>query len=150
MKLYEICAKLDMSKDAKLLFKLPSGDLIPEHFHVTEIQSITKNVFYCNQTTSVEESTNFQLWVYTDEDHRITAKKLLNIISKSNFMTDKDVYIEHDEITLGRYAIDNIESKEGYLIFKLEKVRATCADPAYCLREKKANEASCCAGKGCC
>lgn len=146
MKLYEICAKLDNHKKSKLMFKLPCGKFIPEHFHVTEIQEISKKVFYCNQTSGTENSVNFQLWVYTDEEHRIDAAKLLKIINKSNFRTDTDVFIEHDEITLGKYGIENLIEKDGYLIFELFKVSATCADPYFCLKQEKTS----CSGAGCC
>lgn len=146
MKLYEVIAKLESRRNAKLMFKLPTGKFVPENFHVTEIQEVTKKVFYCNQTNGSENSVVFQLWVYTDQEHRINAEKLYKIIHASDFRHDTDVYIEHDEITLGKYGVENIQEKEGYLIFELTKIAATCADPFFCVKQEKAS----CSGKGCC
>ena len=64
-------------------FKLPNGELVPNHFHVTEVGKITKHFIDCGGTERNEEVVNFQLWNANDYDHRLHPEKLLNIIELS-------------------------------------------------------------------
>ena len=43
-------------------FQLPNGQLVPKHFHVTEVGTITKAFIDCGGTVRKEEVVNFQLW----------------------------------------------------------------------------------------
>ena len=43
-------------------FKLPNGELIPSHFHITEVGSIKKDFIDCGGTIRNESFVGFQLW----------------------------------------------------------------------------------------
>jgi hypothetical protein len=45
----------------QIAFQLPNGDLVPNHFHVTEVGKITKNFIDCGGVVRNEEVANFQL-----------------------------------------------------------------------------------------
>ena len=43
-------------------FELPNGQLVPGHFHVTEVGQINKRFIDCGGTIREEKVVNFQLW----------------------------------------------------------------------------------------
>ena len=81
MKLSEIKAILAAAEAVN--FKLPTGELVPEHFHVTEIGLVTKHFIDCGGVERFEKVVNFQLWNANDTEHRLKPQKLLNIIALS-------------------------------------------------------------------
>lgn len=87
-------------------FKLPNGDLVPEHFHVTEVGLITRNFIDCGGTVRKETVVNFQLWDANDFEHRLKPAKLLNIIALSEKVLgieDHAVEVEYQENTIGKF-----------------------------------------------
>ena len=77
MKLSEIKKELQLLET--IAFKLPNGDLVPSHFHVTEVGKITKHFIDCGGVIRKEEKVNFQLWEANDYDHRLHPEKLEHI-----------------------------------------------------------------------
>ena len=76
MKLSEFTQHLSGLK--KIAFELPSGKLVPEHFHVTEIGRIDKNFIDCGGTIRKEQKISFQLWQANDYNHRLHPEKLIH------------------------------------------------------------------------
>jgi len=104
MKLSEI--KEILSKSENVNFQLENGQLVPEHFHVTEIGVVTKDFIDCGGTVRHEKVANFQLWDANDFEHRLKAGKLLNIISLSEKligMEDLEIEVEYQLETIGKY-----------------------------------------------
>ena len=87
MKLSEVKSKLNQLEE--IAFQLPNGELVPNHFHVTEVGKITKHFIDCGGTERREEVVNFQLWNANDYDHRLNPDKLLNIIELSEKVLEK-------------------------------------------------------------
>ena len=85
MKLSEI--KKHLASLKTIAFQLPNGDLVPNHFHVTEVGRVTKNFIDCGGTVRNEEVANFQLWEADDYDHRLHPEKLTHIIELSEKVT---------------------------------------------------------------
>jgi hypothetical protein len=81
MKLSEI--KSELKKLSTIAFQLPNGELVPNHFHVTEVGKVTKNFIDCGGVVRREEVANFQLWEANDYDHRLHPEKLSHIIELS-------------------------------------------------------------------
>lgn len=107
MKLSEIKNHLATLKT--IAFQLPSGELVPNHFHVTEVGRITKNFIDCGGTLRNEEIANFQLWNADDYDHRLHPEKLLNIIELSEKLlniADLAIEVEYQGATIGKYGLD--------------------------------------------
>ena len=63
--------------------QLPNGELVLNHFHVTEVGIVSKHFIDCGGTVRKEEKINFQLWEANDYDHRLHPEKLLQIIELS-------------------------------------------------------------------
>jgi len=90
-------------------FNLPDGTVVPEHFHVTEVGSITKNFIDCGGTIRKENVANFQLWDANDFEHRLKPQKLLNIIELSEKILgieDLEIEVEFQGTTIGKYDLD--------------------------------------------
>ncbi|MFC5195071.1 DUF6428 family protein [Bizionia hallyeonensis] len=107
MKLSEI--KQHLSQLETIAFQLPNGQLVPNHFHVTEIGKINKHFIDCGGTVRTENVINFQLWEANDYDHRLHPEKLVSIIELSEKMLnleDLEIEVEYQGSTIGKYDLD--------------------------------------------
>lgn len=107
MKLSEV--KNNLRQLEKIAFQLPNGELVPNHFHVTEVGKITKNFIDCGGTVRNEEVANFQLWNANDYDHRLHPEKLLDIIELSEKilkLDDLEIEVEYQGDTIGKFGLD--------------------------------------------
>jgi hypothetical protein len=107
MKLSEV--KTVLSKLETIAFQLPNGELVPNHFHVTEVGKITKNFIDCGGTVRNEEVINFQLWNADDYDHRLHPEKLLDIIELSEKileLKDQKIEVEYQGQTIEKFALE--------------------------------------------
>lgn len=156
MKLSEI--KRALSVVDMVRFKLPNGELIPSHFHVTEVGKISKQFVDCGGTMRNEEVINFQLWTSTDFDHRLSASKLQQILEISESMMDlpdAPIEVEYQENTIGKFGL---EVENG--IFLLTTKQTACLAEDHCgipvskpkvkLGELQTAEGCCGPGSSCC
>lgn len=107
MKLSEV--KNSLQSLQNIAFQLPNGDLVPTHFHVTEVGKITKHFIDCGGTVRTEEVVNFQLWNANDYDHRLHPEKLLNIIElskKTLHIEDLEIEVEYQADTIGKFGLE--------------------------------------------
>ncbi len=104
MKLSEI--KNHLKNLEQITFMLPDGELVPTHFHVTEVGKITKHFIDCGGTVRNEEVVNFQLWNADDYNHRLHPEKLVHIIE----LSEKKLGIEDLEIEV-EYQMENSKSQ---------------------------------------
>tara|TARA_R110000868_G_scaffold68720_1_gene203198 strand:+ start:30977 stop:31444 length:468 start_codon:yes stop_codon:yes gene_type:complete len=107
MKLSAIKSELQILE--KIAFQLPNGELVPSHFHVTEVGKISKHFIDCGGTVRKEEVANFQLWNADDYDHRLHPEKLLHIIELSEKvleMGDLEIEVEYQADTIGKFGLE--------------------------------------------
>ena len=107
MKLSEV--KSILKSQSKIAFQLPNGDLVPRHFHVTEIGKVTKHFIDCGGTVRHQEVANFQLWNADDYDHRLHPEKLINIIELSQRVLelgDLDIEVEYQGETISKFGLE--------------------------------------------
>lgn len=100
----EILTELD-----NVEFQLENGNMVPEHFHVTEIGEINKKFIDCGGVIRDEKTINFQLWNANDFDHRLKPEKLLQIIKLSEEklgIEDAEVEVEYQEGTIGKFDLE--------------------------------------------
>ncbi len=91
-----------------IAFKMPNGELVPSHFHVTEVGKITKHFIDCGGTVRKEEVVNFQLWNANDYNHRLHPEKLLHIIELSQRvlgLEDLPVEVEYQGETIQKFGL---------------------------------------------
>ncbi|MGB1210933.1 MAG: DUF6428 family protein [Lacinutrix venerupis] len=107
MKLSEVKNRLNELET--ISFQLPNGELVPNHFHVTEVGKISKHFIDCGGTVRNEDVVNFQLWNANDYDHRLHPEKLLNIIELSEKVLgieDLEIEVEYQGDTIGKFGLD--------------------------------------------
>jgi hypothetical protein len=108
MRLSEI--KNHLKSLEQIAFKLPNGELVASHFHVTEVGKVTKNFIDCGGKVRNEEVINFQLWEENDYDHRLHPEKLVAIIEMSEKLfdfNDLEIEVEYQgKETIGKYGLD--------------------------------------------
>ncbi len=90
-------------------FQLENGTFVPEHFHITEVGTVTKHFIDCGGTVRNEKVINFQLWNADDFEHRLKPVKLLNIIKLSEEklgIEDDEIEVEYQNTTIGRFDLE--------------------------------------------
>lgn len=157
MKLSEI--KSQLPQLSELTFLLPDGTSVPAHFHITEIGQVSKKFIDCGGTLRDEKSVNFQLWEDGDYDHRLGARKLLDIIQLSERvlgLEDLEVEVEYQGDTIGKYGLDFngvafvLTTKKTDCLAK-EKCGIPAQKPKVQLSGLQTAEIGCCApNSGCC
>ncbi len=106
MKLSEVKELLPLLHN--LVFEVEGGEIVPEHFHVTEVGAVTRRFIDCGGTLRHESLVNFQLWDANDYEHRLKPGKLLNIITlceEKLGLEDGEVEVEYQSGTIGRYRL---------------------------------------------
>jgi hypothetical protein len=155
--------KLSKAKDHlrnldRIAFELPNGELVPQHFHVTEVGKVTKHFIDCGGTVRHEEVVNFQLWNANDYDHRLHPEKLLKIIElsqKTLKIGDLDIEVEYQGDTIGKFGLD-FDGEHFLLTTKQTDCLAkdNCGIPQEKPRVKlaslHASSQNCSPGSGCC
>lgn len=155
MKLSQIKERLNQLN--QIAFVLPSGDLVPNNFHVTEVGKVTKHFIDCGGTLRTEEVANFQLFSANDYDHRLHPEKLLNIIELSEKvlgLEDLEIEVEYQADTIGKYGLDYdgsnfvLTSKQTDCLAK-DKCGIPAQKPRVKLSELQASN-TCSPNSGCC
>jgi len=156
MKLSEIKSALSEIQEVK--FRLPNGEYVPSHFHVTEVGSIQKHFIDCGGTVRKETVVNFQLFTAADYDHRLSAQKLHAIIELSEKhlgLEDSDIEVEHQGETIGKYGLEfqngsfQLTNKQTDCLAK-EKCGIPVEKPKIRISSLAAQETACTPGSGCC
>jgi len=149
--------KNHLSHSKTISFKLPDGNLVPSHFHVTEVGKITKNFIDCGGVMRHEEVANFQLWEADDYDHRLHPEKLVNIIQLSQDklnIGNLPIEVEYQGETIGKYGLE-YDGNGFVLTVKqtdcLAKDKCGVPQPKEFLNVlESADSNSCTPGSGCC
>ena len=154
MKLSEVKAALKKLKT--IGFQFPNGELVPRHFHVTEVGKIAKHFIDCGGTVRNEEVVNFQLWNANDYDHRLHPEKLVNIIEVSEKLLgieDWEVEVEYQGETIQKFGLEF----DGYNFLLTSKqtdclAKDKCGIPAEKpkVRLRELNNVPCCSPDGNC
>lgn len=127
------------------------GNIIPSHFHITELWFVDKVFIDCGWTKRKEHYITMQVRVANDIDHRLTPSKLLLIIEMSQGIVashDLPIVIEYQGVTLGSYHV----SRDGSS-FVLEPIFTNCLAQDKCgisPHQLPSSSQSCCERGGCC
>jgi hypothetical protein len=151
MRLSEI--KTELKKLSQIAFQLPDGELVPSHFHITEVAKITKHFIDCGGVVRIEEVANFQLWEANDFDHRLHSEKIIQIIEQSEEklqISDLEIEVEYQmKETIGKFNL-KFDGTKFQLVSKLTDClsKDKCGIPPEKLNVKigdwKLKENSCC------
>ena len=156
MKISEIKKHLETAEAVN--FQLPTGEFVPEHFHVTEVGLVTKHFIDCGGTERFEKVANFQLWNANDTEHRLKPRKLLDIISLSEQkigIGDFEIEVEYQTETIGKY---NLAFSDNNFVLVAKQTdclaKENCGIPTAKVKVNLLNlepqMAACTPGGGCC
>ena len=146
----------------ELQFELPNGSFIPAHFHITEVAKVSKSFVDCGGTFREEEKVGLQLWYSVDTDHRLSAQKLLSILSMAEDqlqLSDQEIEVEYQAESISKYRLGFVDDVHGAR-FKLIVTKTACLAEDKCgIPKEKPKVAlsvigtpknACAPGSGCC
>ncbi|AZQ43160.1 DUF6428 family protein [Nonlabens ponticola] len=154
MKLSELL--FDLKSRKTISFQLENGQMVPTHFHVTEVGKNHRHFIDCGGKEREETTIKLQLWEADDYDHRLHPEKLVSIIELSIQklrLPDVPVEVEYQVETIGIY---NLESTADGYILTNKKTACLAMDACGIPQEKprvrlsQIQSNSCAPGSGCC
>lgn len=149
MKISEV--KKHLATLSAVNFKLPEGEYVPAHFHLTEVGLVNKHFIDCGGVERKESVVSFQLWVAGDNEHRLKAQKFLRILEMSGKILgddDLEIEVEYQQGTVGKFGLD-FDGKD----FVLTNKKTACLAMDACVIPAKIATAtkSCCSpASSCC
>ncbi|MGH7945887.1 MAG: DUF6428 family protein [Opitutaceae bacterium] len=153
MKLSELKSTLRRNPDQTVRLILPDGDVIPAHFHVTEVGYVTKRFIDCGGTTRELATVQLQIWLGTDEAHRLTAGKLADILDLGRKVVPGEaleVELEYEDCSISQYLVETISVVDGVVQVMLGSKHTDCLAKETCgVEPSGASSSSCCGGTGC-
>ena len=157
LKLSNLRDALAQNPEASLHFLLPDGDLVPPHFHITEVGRVRKDFIDCGGTVRSSTTCLLQVWVAKDLDHRLKATKLSGILKAGEPLLGTDdlpVEVEYEGTSISQYPLTEAEITPAGLLLHLGSKHTACLAPDRCgipLDEMPTgDQGSCCGPKGCC
>ena len=146
MRLNQLADVLASNREFPLHFILPSGEIVPEHFHVTEVGRVQKTFVDCGGTRRESVTCLLQVWTAHDVDHRLGAEKLSKILKLSESVLgsdDLEVEVEYGVDVASQYKLIDAVAKSDGVFLVLDGKRTEC------LAEDKCG-VSLCGTPGCC
>ena len=145
MKLSELKSALAKNSTAELRFRLPNGEFAPAHSHVTEVARVDKRFIDCGGTLRTESFCRLQTWSAQDVEHRLTAGKLLKILSLAAgvlLTDDLEVDVEHEVSFVSQFPLESIGINRDEIILYLGMRHTACLAMEKCLPPAAASELS--------
>ena len=152
MKYFEF--KSELQKQELLAFIMPNGISFPAHFHITEIGRTQKQFVDCGGTIRNIGEINIQLWLADDINHRLTSKKLLQIMLETEskiILPDEEILVELQGKTIEKYSI--MKSDFGFLLQATQTAclaEDSCGIPKEKIKVVLGQSIACKPGSGCC
>lgn len=129
MTLKELIKLLDNHQEMALYIMLPSGEFVPDHFHVTEVGKVHKSFIDCGGTCRESTSCLLQVWTANDVNHRLIASKLSKIFKLGEKVLKDDnllVEVEYGNEVASQYVLTNVEITCQGLLFVLAGKQTDC------------------------
>jgi len=127
-------------------FVFPDGGRIPAHYHVTEVGQVRKDFMDCGGTVRSSAACVLQTWVAADEEHRLNAGKLDDILqlAAGHFaLADLSVEVEYEEEVISQYPLADATIESGELLFHLTTKHTDCLAKESCGVESGCGPAGC-------
>ncbi len=154
MKLGQFREVLEKSPNQTFRIEIPSGMLLPHHFHVTEVGKVTKDFVDCGGVRRSGQTCVLQTLVANDFDHRLSTTKFSGILEKCSILEmdeNSEVNVEVQGATIEMYCVESAEPRDGQLVVKLQNKRTACLAPDKCgLEIVSSDNQSCCGGQSNC
>lgn len=133
----ELRKALAVQPDLTVTLILPTGGLIPAHYHVTEVGHVVKKFVDCGGTFRVAESCVLQTHIGSprDDGHRLTAGKLAKILSLAAPLLSSDdlpVEVEHEDAVIAQYPLTGAVVDGSALLLHLGLKHTDCLAKDQC------------------
>ena len=131
-----------------LRFRLPTGVLLAEHLHLTEVARVEKRFIDCGGTVRTQVSARVQLWVADDTDHRVGCAKCRQVPDRGRSVIgseDVPFEVECDLPYLTMLPVVGTVVEGADRVVLLGTSQADCLAPEVCLPPQ-----ACQPGGGCC
>ncbi|MAY82788.1 MAG: hypothetical protein CMP59_01505 [Flavobacteriales bacterium] len=126
--------KAHLSTLSKMEFKLPSGETVAPHYHITEVGKISKAFIDCGGKYREESKVSLQLYIAEDFDHRLSAAKTKAIVEGCETklaLDDLEVEVEYQGRTIEKYGLRAMEGG-----FEMTSTQTDCLAKDGCGIEK--------------
>ncbi len=136
MNIREFLKQLRDNEQKVISIRLPNGDLVPAHYHITEVGHVTKRFIDCGGTRRVLETCLLQTWVHEDLEHRLHAGKLAGIFDRTGDLfpsQDLAVEIEHETDVVAQFPVERAEATADALVLHLGVKHTDCLARGICL-----------------
>jgi hypothetical protein len=153
MTLADLKTALAASPDLNLAIRLPDGDPVPAHFHITEVGHVVKRFIDCGGDTHHDETCLLQAWVADDLDHRFTAGKFAKVLAMFEKLSADDtlpVEVEYEDCSISQYPVLSAGAANGELVLTLGEKHTDCLAKEACGLTPAAQNGGCAPGSGCC
>jgi hypothetical protein len=120
---------LSQHGEASLRLRLPNGEFVPAHFHVTEVGRVDKNFIDCGGTRRHVASCLLQTWTANDVDHRLESGKLAKILQLASPILGSDdlpVEVEYGADVAVQYSLADVQIVFNTMTFVLEGKQTDC------------------------
>ena len=158
MTLLEFKTLLQENRDKGFRLVLPDQNAVPISFHVTEVAFVQKTFIDCGGTMRETRTCQLQAWVGPDEDHRIAAGKMADVLNRAvHFLPSEelDLEIEYESGAISQYPVAKAEVSDEFVTLQLTTKHTACLAPELCIVPSSASlpmaADSCgCGPSGCC
>lgn len=135
-------------------FRLPGGEYLPAHFHVTEVGLVTRHFIDCGGVERREAVANLQLWEAGDYDHRLAPQKFRRILDLSARILGSETLpleVEYQQATIGKFGL--LFDGQDFVLTPTHTAclaSEACGRPTPPLALPQLPVAACTSGGGCC
>ena len=147
----QLVASLQAFPGTTVRWRLPNGQAIAPHYHLTEVARVQKDFIDCGGVRRRHESCVLQLWVATDTQHRLEAAKYLRILQSAMPLFESTaipVEVEYEDQVLSHYNVSSIECRDDQMEIHLASKHTGCLAPDRCGVPMVVLGG--CSGPGCC
>jgi len=148
--------KAHLSTLNRLSFKLPSGEIVAPHYHITEVGKVSKSFIDCGGEYREESKISLQLFIAEDFEHRLSVAKTKAILESCEgklALGDLEMEVEYQGDTIEKYGLKATEG--GFEMIALQtdclaKDGCGIEKPKAKLAELKKNQTLCQPNSNCC
>lgn len=136
MTLSQFKALLQDNRDKGFRLVLPDRNAVPISFHITEVAFVQKTFVDCGGTLRETRTCQLQAWVGPDEDHRIAAGKMADVLGRATgFLPpdDLELEIEYESGQISQYPVAEAVVSEEFVTLQLTTKHTACLAPDVCI-----------------
>ena len=136
MTLSQFKTLLQDNRDKGFRLVLPDLNAVPISFHITEVAFVQKTFIDCGGTMRELKTCQLQAWVGPDEDHRIAAGKMADVLGRAaGFLPsdDLELEIEYETSTISQYPVAEAVVSDEFVTLQLTTKHTACLAPELCI-----------------